>query len=89
MDRTTASYKMKHGVAKTMEENMIEQLQACPFSLNADESTNNTNKHILSILVSYFDEESGLVAEHLLSLDVIKCDASNVFQSIVDIIGKK
>ena len=45
MDQTTASYKMKYGIAKTMEENMIEQLQACPFLLNANESTNNANKH--------------------------------------------
>ncbi|KFM68021.1 hypothetical protein X975_22769, partial [Stegodyphus mimosarum] len=39
MSRTTACYKMKYGLAKTIKENIIKTLKETPFSLNLDEST--------------------------------------------------
>ena len=50
MHRTSASYKTNHGVWETIRENLIEKLNAS-FSLDADESTNNANDHILAILM--------------------------------------
>ena len=70
MGRTTASYKMKYDVAKTMEKNTIEQLQACPFSINVDESTNNANKtHSQYLGFVFWWRICLVVVQYLLSLD--------------------
>ena len=39
MSRTTASYTMRFGLAKTMEDQLSEELQNTYFSLNIDEAT--------------------------------------------------
>lgn len=39
MDRTTASYKMTHGLGKTFQDELIDDLQNSYFSLNRDECT--------------------------------------------------
>ena len=38
MDRTTASYKMRHGLAKTMEDEVVHDLKNNKFSMNIDEA---------------------------------------------------
>ncbi|KAF8771812.1 hypothetical protein HNY73_019183 [Argiope bruennichi] len=50
--RTTACYKMKYGLAKTIKEN-IKTLKETPFSLNMDESTSNAQESILAILMQF------------------------------------
>ena len=57
MARTTASYKMKHGMAKTFFEETVTNLQTCKFSLNIDEATSTNRMRVLCILASYFDPE--------------------------------
>jgi hypothetical protein len=56
MDRTSASYKMNYGLRKTIESDIIQDIRGTPFSLNIDEATSNNNKHVLSILVSYYSQ---------------------------------
>ncbi|GFV98747.1 transcriptional activator Myb [Trichonephila clavipes] len=55
MSRTTACYKMKYGLAKTIKENIIKTLKETPSSLNLDESTSNAQESILAILVQFYD----------------------------------
>ena len=54
MDRTSATYKMKFGLAKTFHEKTIEHLDNGFFSLNLDEATRNNHHRVLAVLVSYF-----------------------------------
>lgn len=66
LSRTPASYKMVDGMGHTFAEETFSNLRGYPFSLNVDESTSSSNKKVLSMLVSYFNEElNDIVVEHL------------------------
>lgn len=89
MDRTAASYKMTHGLQKTINERTVASIKQCPFSLNIDESTSNNHKRVLAVLVSYFSErETTVVVEHLTSLELIKVDAISIYDALVDYFQK-
>ena len=46
-----------------------------------DNCTSNSNKHVFSILLSYFDELKGeRVVEHYESIECIVVNAENLFQ---------
>ena len=84
MDRTTASYKLTHGLGKTLLERTLESIRQCKFSLNIDESTSNNHKRVLAILVSYFSKaEDKVVVEHLDSIEVVKVDAKSLYSALV------
>ncbi|KAF8788278.1 hypothetical protein HNY73_009801 [Argiope bruennichi] len=69
MSRTTACYKMKYGLAKTIKENIIKTSKETPFSLNLDESTSNAQESILAILVQFYDNnQNEVVVHHFASL---------------------
>lgn len=73
LSRTSATYKMVHGLGFTFSERIITNTQRYPFSINLDESTTNGNKKVLSILVSYFNTDNRTVdVEHHDTLEVIK-----------------
>lgn len=79
LSRTSAAYKMVHGLGFTFSERIIANTQRYPFSINLDESTTNGNKKVLSILVSYFNTEKRTVdVEHLGTLEVIKGTALKI-----------
>lgn len=89
MNRATASYKMKYGMAETFQQRTLRNIQSKPFSLNIDESTTNNNMQILAMLVSYFsDVEKIVVVEHLTSLSVVKVDASSLFEVLSELFKK-
>ena len=50
MDRTTASYKLTHGLAQTIDELIVNSCQSKLFSLNVDESTCSTNNQRVNII---------------------------------------
>nr|XP_026695260.1 uncharacterized protein LOC113475366 [Ciona intestinalis] len=80
MDRTTASYKLTHGLSKTLLDRTLAEIRKCKFSLNIDESTSNSHKRVFAILVSYFSEtEQHVVVEHLASIEVIKVDTKSLY----------
>ena len=55
ISRATASYKMRFGLAKTIEDQLSEELQNTYFSLNIDETTNHaSHKKIFTTFVGYF-----------------------------------
>ena len=47
----SAAYKMKFGLAKTLEDNVVESLQENFFSMNIDEATNKAYSRVLGVLV--------------------------------------
>lgn len=49
LTRTTASYKMHHGLAFTVTERLCADLRKYPFSMNIDESTTNNYKKIMGM----------------------------------------
>lgn len=69
LSRTSASYKMVQGLGHTFSERTFESIRSNPFSINLDESTSSSNKKVLSILVSYFNQElKHVVVAHLGSI---------------------
>lgn len=82
---TAASYKMIYGLGQSFSEKTFANLRAYPFSLNIDESTSNSYKKVLSMLVSYFNPElNDVVVDHLGSLEVLKVSAANLERVICD-----
>ena len=80
MDRTSASYKMRYGLAKTYNDKTLDNIKNSFFSLNIDESTSNNLMRVLTILVSYFSAtEQSIVVEHLSSLSCIHATSAAVF----------
>jgi hypothetical protein len=64
---------MNYGLRKTIESDIIQDIRGTRFSLNIDEATSNNNKHVLSILVSYYSQaEKQIVLEHLAAVEVVK-----------------
>ncbi|GFX19642.1 uncharacterized protein TNCV_2075501 [Trichonephila clavipes] len=87
MSRTTACYKMKYGLAKTIKENIIKTLKETPFSLNLDESTSNAQESILAILVQFYDNnQNEVVVHHFVSLKMESCNSEAVFKAVVNTI---
>ena len=89
MDRTSASYKMRYGLAKTYHDKTLENIRNSFFSLNIDESTSNNLMRVLTILVSYFSlTEQSVVVEHLSSLSCIHASSAAVYHEIVSVFEK-
>ncbi|GFO20474.1 isoamyl acetate-hydrolyzing esterase 1-like protein [Plakobranchus ocellatus] len=71
LDRTTASYKMKYGLAKTIKDDLLEVLRKCKFSLNIDEAMNAQKEKILTIVCSHYDQHKNQVLiNHLASIEM-------------------
>ena len=87
LSKSAASYKMNYGLGKTVKDSIIAKLKDSVFSLNIDEATSDHGKKILSLMVSFFDDEVGSVAiHHLSSVELVKTDAKSVFEAIVKVI---
>lgn len=83
MDRTAVSYKLTHGVKKTIQDDMLEEIRKVPFSLNIDEATSKTYKRILGVLVSYWSEKvERMVVQHLAALELISVNAESLFNKL-------
>ena len=60
-----------------------------PFSLNMEECKSNSNKHVFSILISYFNEVRGeSVVEYDESTECKFINAENVFVEICKLFNK-
>ena len=69
--RATVSYKLRYGLAKTVEEELIKKLKNGFFSWNLDEATSTTHHKVLTLLVPYFCEyKKEITVEHLISLNL-------------------
>ena len=74
---------MTFGLAKTTRDQLLSKLKRTHFSLNFKEATNNNQTCVLTILVSYYNEQSQLVVgEHLASLSLLGVNASSVLHAI-------
>ena len=54
--RTTASYKLRYGLAKGFKDEIMKKIRKKFFSFNFDEATSTTHHKVPTILVSYFCE---------------------------------
>ncbi|XP_029624602.1 uncharacterized protein LOC115203766 isoform X2 [Salmo trutta] len=83
LSTTVASYKMVHGLVRTFSKRTFSNLSWFPFFFYLDESTSNSNKKVLSMLVSYYhDDMRKVVVEHLGSLEVIKVNAVSLERAL-------
>ena len=90
MNRTTASYKLKYGLSKTMEDALLEKLRSSPFSLNIDEAMNSNKQKVLGILVNtYCDEKGETVLNHLASLELVKVTSELLFEALDNLFSQK
>ncbi len=89
LTRTTATYKLVHGVAHTIKERIYHNLRNFPFSMNMDESTSNNNKKVLAILVSYLNQNTKTVdVEHMESVEVKKVNSAALYRVLVELFKK-
>ena len=90
MKRSSATYKLKHGVARTLTQKTIKAMQAQPFSLNMDEATAANSKKVLTVLVNYMDlTQKRIVTEHLTSIDLVRGDAKTIFAALDEFFKEK
>ena len=88
--RQTASYKMRHGLAKGLEKQLIKKLREGFFSFNIDEATSSNLHKVLTLLVSYFcTTKKEVVVEHLVSLSLPTVKLETVFKAVVDLVNGK
>ncbi|GBM81714.1 hypothetical protein AVEN_92835-1 [Araneus ventricosus] len=85
MHRTSAAYKLRFGVARTFEQNLVKDLKREKFSLNIDESMSNNNEKIVTVLVNYLRNDK-IVTEHLQSFAVPSVNSTLLFQGIVKLL---
>lgn len=87
LNRVTAAYKLKYGLADYFQHAIISCMKECPFSLNLDEATSSNNKKVLAVLVSYFSPiKKEVVVEHLASIELVKADAASIFEAVRELI---
>ena len=88
--RQIASYKMRHGLAKGLEKQLINKLREGFFSFNIDEATSSNLHKVLTLLVSYFcTTKNEVVVEHLVSLSLPTVKLETVFKAVVDLVNGK
>jgi hypothetical protein len=86
MQKDSATYKLKYGMAYLLRQRLIETLRRQKFSINLDECTANNNTKVLSILVSYFSEErKETVVDFYESVAVIKCTAVALLNIVLNL----
>ena len=89
MDRTTASYKMRFGMAQTIHTNTVASMKSGYFSLNIDESTSNNLNRVLAVLVSFYSPtQKEVVVQHLKSISVVSVSAESLLQELVNIFSE-
>ena len=80
---TSATYKIVDGLAISKNKSVIRKMQNSHFSVNIDECTASNAMKVLSILVSYFDDEMGRrVTEHYKSLECVHGKRRMLFSEI-------
>ena len=90
LSKQIAINKMNYGLAKTFTATIVDKLKSTPFSLNIDEASSDHGKKILSMIVSFFDEDIGAVAiHHLASVELVKTDAQSIYKAIAGVIEGK
>jgi len=83
LDPTTASYKMKYGVAETFVQELTGELKSTPFSLNLDEAMNSNNEKVVTVLVSHFSSsQNKICVNHLGSFVCSKVTSENLFTEL-------
>ena len=88
--RTTASYKMRNGLARGLEKQLVDKLKEGFFSFNIDEATSPTLHKVLTLLVFYFcSTKNEVVDEHLGSLNLPTVNSETVFKAVVNLMDEK
>ena len=83
MNRTAATYKLKHGLSVYVRKNVVDCVEKYLLSINTDECTSNNSHKVFSILVSYFDTEIGAsVVQHYAFVSLIEVNAKSLLECI-------
>ena len=84
MNRTTATYKIKHGLAENRQRNVVSWMRIMPFSVNIDECTSKTSKKVFTILVMYFDRiKRRSMVQHYNSFELLSMKAELITEKIL------
>ncbi|GBM32897.1 hypothetical protein AVEN_13273-1 [Araneus ventricosus] len=86
--RNAAPYKARFGISKTVKEALYDGLQKEFFSLNLDESTNSSNRKILTVLLNYMTKDGNISTKHLSSYCVDNVNSETMFQGLLQIFDK-
>ena len=89
MDRTTASYKLTHGLKASLINDILQEIRSQPFSMNIDEATTKTNVRVLGVLVSYWSiKHQKMVVEHLAAIEVSTVNTESLFKALDELFNK-
>ena len=89
MSRETVAYKLKEGVSAYYKRQLVQKMKSVPFSINIDECVSSNYRKVLSILVSYFDDDIGkTVIHHYESVDMIVVKATTLKDKLVELFNR-
>ena len=54
LSRTSAQYKMVHGLGKTFSDRILSNTGKLPFSVNLDEATSRSDKKVIRVISSMY-----------------------------------
>ncbi|XP_041468120.1 uncharacterized protein LOC121418364 [Lytechinus variegatus] len=87
MGRTSASYKLTHGLGYVAKKRLVLDMQLYPFSLNVDECFSNNNQKVFSIMVAYFSPEKGeTVVHHYNSISLTTVNAKILKETLMSLL---
>lgn len=85
MDRTLASYKLRYGLGKTINTDLMSQMKNNKFSLNLDETTACNNKHFVTVLVNlYCENDNKVILEQVTSKELISVNSVSLYKILVE-----
>ncbi|KAI2644112.1 Photosystem I assembly protein Ycf3 [Labeo rohita] len=77
LSHTAAMYMMFYGIAMTFSKRTLSNIRKWSFSVNTDKSTSNSNKKVVTMMVSYYHENLDkshndiVIAQNLMKLTVL------------------
>ncbi|KAH3749420.1 hypothetical protein DPMN_183918 [Dreissena polymorpha] len=87
ISKTSATYIITHGLAKSFKQEVADKVKGKSVSLNLDEATNNNNDKIVNILIQFYDEEENqIVLRHLGSRKQNHATAKDIMMSIESVL---
>ena len=89
LSRTTASYKIKIGLARCTEEKLASNLKETYSSLNIDKAASDMLQKILTALVTFFcEKKKEIVVRHLVSLNMPSVTTDDIYNALVSLFNE-
>ena len=90
LSRQAAGYKIRLGLGKALEEQLVSRLKKMSFSLNIEKAMSNNHQKIRTCLVSHVcTEKKEVVIEYLASLSFTEVNSRSLHDSLCKLFNEK